>query len=1263
MKSLKHGISFKKVAELRGKSHATILLVLMILSSLSTVYVESINLVNYSYENEITPNFGVNAQNAYSFSIILVEFLDVKHNVDRETILERLQKLASYITEASYGLYSFKFYLTNRWYELPNTIEFYDKDIWFLLRDSINASDSEVVFSEYSRVMIVHAGPNEAYTGSSKDIRSQYFNVHCGAPIKTNDGNLISSVIIVSEYDELGAIAHEFLHMLGALDLYGGEGERERFIGLWDIMATGHGLGTEIIDDKYLVVGKCPSHPSSWTKIKVGWFRDSDIAVINPGKHTIEILPLEDSSTGIHSIKIPITSTKYYLVEVREKKGYDSYLPDEGFLIYICNKEATNVYNGIVSLIDANPQSNTLNDAPFKPGQKYVDKEHNLLMEFHKANGKYTVKITYKAPDIAIEVINPKVETNITYLQVLLRNKGDIPVKQAVLYLFIDGCLYNKTIIKNILPNQNITFTYLYNNEPGIHTVLCEAKLTDDLIEYSEDNNRFLINLQLPGEKRKIFQEWKIIPLPKGYTDYSFQAGNVDEDLMDEVILHGLWDLAVLIDHDGLLMNKKRCSPILIEDFDYDCVNEILCILQEKIELYSLIGSLRWSMSNFLPTFTSKYTTAPYIYSNQYKITDINNDGIKDIVILDAYDPKTVKSIYGGSLSVYGALNIHIINGKEGALLGNFTVTTKENETFEFGYFSHLGKHYVGDYGLIEVEDINADGKHEIVVGLFSNNMTARQYDVESYIIYVYSVDGNLLWKKEFPTSVFYALTVVDNFIDDNRLEFLISTKDNLFLLNCEGEIIWSSPQSIVVFPVMPMTSKREIVISVSLIGKVSAIDPANGSPKWSFQVPGGEEINEYTIGVLPQLHRIFFSTDKAFYLLDEDGRQIGRIIFGTYSWPTLNSAENCLIIDVYKNKTLWKIDLRDGKTDVLFSTLASPSLIRPLNLDEDPESEYVVLSSIIEAYDSNGSLMWTFGLGGFRYGKAFDLDNDGYDDVVFIKADFQESLLFFRNGRAIYQLEDCIVEDLNGDGFKEVICVGDRGLEVYDISGNLVWNIPGADFRIISIGEKILAVSVGIFARHMNMPPQVRVYSDSGKLLNVIGFYWDPPYVKIVKSNTTGKQLILVIGPWGRGEYHLEVYDSEGRLVFDRLVSEEIWKGDLPRMLDLIDFNRDGKEEIVLAPYVFSLDGEFLTNEYKPAEEPSYLLIADIDSDDEDEKVESSYPFDVVRILGKDNNLKTEIKLDEYSEKRGLVITRSGPGEITLLIGTLTPRGYCMSH
>lgn len=1192
----------------------------------------------------------------YSVSVLLVEFSDVKHTVSRENILNKLHDLNNYIVEASYGLYKLEFYLTEEWHALPNSMEFYDKeDTWFLLKDSIEAFDDEVNFSRYHKVMIVHAGHNEAYSGYEKDIRSHYFNVHCGTPVETLDGALISSAIIISEYDPLGAIVHEFLHMLGAIDLYGEEGERERFIGPWDPMATGHRLGVpQIIDSKYLIAGNRPPHPSSWTKIRIGWLRESDITTIKPGKHVVEILPLEDSSEGIHVVKIPITNSKYYLIEVREKRGFDSHLPDEGFLLYISDENAVNVYDGLLTLIDANSSTITLNDAPFKPGQMYIDEKHNLMIEFLKMGTKYIVKVTYKAPDLVLERMLLSVKMDSTFIEALLSNKGEIIAGQVVVYLFIDGRLYNKTILKNILPNQRIFLTYLYPNEPGPHTLLLEAQLIDDVIEYNKSNNRIITSLYLPGERKEKTQEWSSIPLPKRFGKFSLLTGDIDGDALDEVIHHDRGEaIAFIIDHNGLIIDKRGCNSISIEDFDDDGVNEIFCIWDKHAQLQSFRSNLNWTADININ------------YPNQYKFSDINKDGIKDIVILRPLNERIIKSKYGGTLSFYEALNITIIDGRQGKFLREFTVTTKEDETFEFDYYISITS-YIGDYGLIDVKDINNDENPEVIVGLISNNMSAQWYDMESYIIYVYSINGSLLWRKEFPISSYgypVAYLVIGDFIGDKHMEILLSRfyQYGLSLINCEGEILWSLKIE-GAKPALSTTSRGDIVVSSG--EALLAIDPIRGNVTLYVRVPNDEEGGIIDLTVIPHLHVIFFTTDKSFYLLNENGEILCRHFFGTYSWPVPDFTDNSIIIRIYESRDLWKVNLQDCKISKLFSATTYPSSIIELaNLDDDSESEYILLTSFIEAYDSNGSLMWSFGLNNFVSGNPLDLDDDGYYDAIFIETDFLENLLLYKNGRVIYKLQDCSDEDLNGDNFKELICTSYRGLEIYDVDGNLIWNVTGSDFRLVDTGqienEKIIAVSIGIFSEK---PPQVRLYSSSGKLIKVIGYYWDPPYVQILSSDATRRTYLLVIGPRGRGEYHLEVYDiSTGRLIFDKLIPYDVWDRCYERRerAELIDINNDGKEEIVLPPFVFTLNGEILSNNYPLKEEEQHILISDINGDGEKEYIEVSYSKRSIIILDNKKWPITEIPLQDFKEIRGLIITESKPGEIAGLIAVLTDRGY----
>ena|GEM_PF-4968131 len=1200
----------------------------------------------------------------YSLNVILVEFSDVKHSVGREEILEKLQGLARYVEECSYGMYKLEFYVTERWYTLRNSMEFYDKDLWSLLKDSIEASDGEVKFSPQAKVVIVHAGGNEAFTKVEKDIRSQYFNVGCDSPIRTNDGTLISSAIIVSEFDPLGAIAHEFLHMLGAFDLYGGEGERERFVGDWDIMATGHRLGVELIGNK-LIGGKSPSHPSSWTKIRIGWFRDSDFAVLGPGRHKVELLPLESPSEGLHVIKVPITHSKYYLIEVREKVGFDSYLPDEGFLVYICNDTATSVFNGLISVVDSNPGTKALD--PFKPGQKLIGGDGNIVIEFSKSDGKYIVKIDYRAPNVVVKPLPPSESDDKILLQADVENSGNISANRVEVTLFVNGVVLRKLNFDEIPAGGRVRVSALLPKEPGNYTILWVAQVIEDVLEYNEDDNKALMHFQITGKKEQKLQKWGSAPLPHSYTWTYLETADLNGDSIEEIIYYEYggndWG-AYILNPNGSLIEKKTAWTILLNDMDGDGIKEIFYITDKKMILRSYkTGGLNWETRNFLPSI------GLLLYADkQVKFGDANNDGIMDIFILYPSARKEMKSKFGGTLSIYKPLNIYIINGKDGILLKNFTITIKDEETFEFGYFCHVG--CIGSYGLVAVEDINGDSKPEIVVGLLYNDISGNWYNEKAYVIYVYSVEGQLLWRKEIPIQPHAwpaCYLEIGNFIrsDDYKelllLRYYKAEGDSIRLLDWRGNVIWSLDVNGGYLPSYSVTtSLGDIVIPLS--SEIIIINSETGNIKARFRVN-----DEWIVAsaVIPSMHRIAFSTDKAFYLLDEEGRLVTRKLFGTYSGFTFDARGN-LLIQVYKSKSVYRGSLKNGSIYEFFTALTEPSTMKLANLDAEPDPECIVLGSFIEAYKSNGSLLWTFGLRSWvKYGIPLDLDNDGIHDAVFVKCDFMQSFLYFRSGRLVYGLENCEADDLNGDGFKEVVCVSDRGLEIYDADGNPVQSVVGADFRGVSIGrtqygKKMIAVSVGIFARHMGMLPQVRIYSDTGKLIKVIGFYWDPPYVQILESKITGKSYILVIGPWGRGEYHLEFYTSDGNLIFDRIVSEDVWRKcyDYGYRAKLQDVNGDGKEEIVLEPYVFSLDGELLYNGYRLAAEPeNVILSSDIDADGVTEIIKLSSLRNINIFSGK----KTyTIVFDEFTEISGNTLAvKSGDGELTLFIPTSTISGY----
>jgi len=161
---------------------------------------------------------------------------------------------------------------------------------------------------------------------------------------------------------------------------------------------------------------------------------------------------------------------------------------------------------------------------------------------------------------------------------------------------------------------------------------------------------------------------------------------------------------------------------------------------------------------------------------------------------------------------------------------------------------------------------------------------------------------------------------------------------------------------------------------------------------------------------------------------------------------------------------------------------------------------------------------------------------------------------------------------------FLEAIAVSNSGLEVYDRADNIVWDIQGADFREVDIAstsnsETIIAAT-GIFATHMNMPPQVRVYPAQGNRL-LLG----SAFCEVCEINDLRKGISRGARSWSRGEYHLEVYNELGALVFDKLVDVEKMS---IKDAGVFDFDGDQREELVVPLYVFKLNGELVTNKYQ---------------------------------------------------------------------------------
>jgi len=209
-----------------------------------------------------------------------------------------------------------------------------------LAEDGIKAADSEMDFSKYDIIMVFHAGCGE-HTEFLEDTPDDIHPVSInrillseilaeGDPdykgIPTNDKAADGSRFFASfiqifpetsaqDYETpdnregalrgtLGIIVHELGHYFGLPDLYDTEVGTRPTIGFFALMATGN----------YNSVGRIPCHPMAWSKVYLGWETPT---VVTGNMENVVLKATELLGEGVRVVKVPISSTEYFLIELR----------------------------------------------------------------------------------------------------------------------------------------------------------------------------------------------------------------------------------------------------------------------------------------------------------------------------------------------------------------------------------------------------------------------------------------------------------------------------------------------------------------------------------------------------------------------------------------------------------------------------------------------------------------------------------------------------------------------------------------------------------------------------------------------------------------------------------------------------------------------------------------------------------------------------------------------------------------------------------
>ncbi len=430
-------------------------------------------------------------------AVILTEFADVEHSTSLTEIEERLKALDSYLKEVSYGQAdpSFEVY---GWFELPHTMEYYGLGIDFddasrveeFINDVVEVSDPYVDFSSYQYVLIIHAGGNEALSGEEEDIWS--FALMGGVKLSTDDGLVEVGLSCTSEEDPLGVYAHEYGHMLGLPDLYGDH----EYVGKWGLMGRGSWNGCP--------PGSSPAHMMAWSKIKLGWIPDDRVFVVNRGLTSeVVVYPIETPSTGYQAVKVPLTSTSYYLIEVREKVGFDLALPSEGVLISLCD-DSLSTGQGIVKVRDAQPQTATLDDAAFNVDgvSEFIDEENGVMVRLlSRLNGAYRLLVSYMSPDLVVEEVHVEplelLHGHLAKLTVKVGNKGNYRAGSFKVGLFIDGRLIAIFDVEGLSGGGVVTLSATWRAKAGRHEVKWVVDLDDRVDEAREDNNEACLTVEV----------------------------------------------------------------------------------------------------------------------------------------------------------------------------------------------------------------------------------------------------------------------------------------------------------------------------------------------------------------------------------------------------------------------------------------------------------------------------------------------------------------------------------------------------------------------------------------------------------------------------------------------------------------------------------------------------------------------------------------------------------------------------------------------
>lgn len=215
-----------------------------------------------------------------------------------------------------------------------------DKNPDQMVVEACRQLDGEVDFSEYDRdndgyvdnVFVFYAGRGEASGGGSDTVWPHSWTLaSAGVSIsdRTFDGVVVDRYGCTNEWegsrpDGVGTFIHEFSHVIGLPDLYATSYTSSFTPGSWSALDYG----------PYNNNGCTPPNYGAFERCALGWMDPVRIE----GPMTATLPEISENVAGI--IYNDSNPDEYFLLENRQKNGWDTYIPGHGMLIWHVDYDA-----------------------------------------------------------------------------------------------------------------------------------------------------------------------------------------------------------------------------------------------------------------------------------------------------------------------------------------------------------------------------------------------------------------------------------------------------------------------------------------------------------------------------------------------------------------------------------------------------------------------------------------------------------------------------------------------------------------------------------------------------------------------------------------------------------------------------------------------------------------------------------------------------------------------------------------------------------